>query len=339
MQQNHLRERTGKRFQRTGRKAVIKYHLSVVTTEKKRSQTAVLLVSILVFTLVCSSCADVSKKTMDVSVTSETYYTPLPPQPIEIVDEAFPEIMDSSLLSLSANFYKGADTTVEDLTKMENDIRSLFNENRANKTPFELPDDFVVHETERSPLFETADTLDEYDKQIWDAWLENQTTSDGMSSYQCHRIGVTALNCMDLISNDHATKAALSWEEQTELLLYYAKLAYWGFGNEYVFGSPSRGARIDLFYRCGQVFDHLKAFAAANAETPPDYYEMCFVAAAFLGLAYQLLEEANFEKAGNEYQSAVWELEQTMLQRMMEYVRNTSGFRVLMRKHKLAIPA
>lgn len=330
MQKSYLRERTGKYFRRTEQKTVIENRFSVITTGKKRWQAAILLVSVLSVTLICSSCASANTEKSGITAPSEIY-TPLRPQPVEIVVDAYPQIMDSSLLSLAANYYKGEETTAEDLKDMEAAIRYLFDANRVNRTPFKLPDGFAVHETEPSPLFTTADTLAEYDKQIWDAWLK---ISNGMSVYQCHRMGVTALNCMDLISNNEATKAALTLKERTELLLYYANLAYWGFGNEYVFGELSRGAQIDLFYRCGQVFDHLKAFG----EAPPDYYEMCFVAAAFLGLAYQLLGEANFEQEDNEYHSAVWELEQMMLQRLMEYVNDSSGFQRLMSKHKMAIP-
>lgn len=318
--------------------------------QKKRMLTVTLALA-LSLSMLCG-CGKTDQKVNNISDGPP----PMRP-PISDPDEPFRKNITSPLLSLSVDYYKGKDTTTVDLDELEQQILSQFAESRLAGKVCELPDYLTVKETEnRFPFFTRASSLVEYDEHIYDAWMKLQDLIvDGTISQhqysnavtQFHRMGITALNCLDLLSNNASVKEALSRDKQKELKFYYAELAYYGFVNEYVF-SPlpedeedcaGTGEEKDLYYRCAQIYDHLSAVVAIDETVPPQYYELCLVAAAFLGIAYQMLEEAGFEDIGGEYHSAVWKLEQTMLERLTKGTKTGSGFSERKQAHAAAVPS
>lgn len=324
-------------------------------SNQKKHMLTVTLALALSLSMLCG-CSKTGQKVNDIS----NGPPPMRP-PISDANKPFRKNVTSPLLSLSVDYYKGKDTTTVDLDELEQQILSQFAESRLAGKICELPDYLTVKETEnRFSFFTPANSLEEYDEQLYDTWMKLQElivdgtipqNEDGTQRKnavtQFHRMGITALNCLNLLSNDADVKGALTRDEQKELKFYYAELAYHGFVNEYIFSplpmdeeeGAGTGEEKDLYYRCAQIYDHLSAVVAINETVPPQYYELCFVAAAFLGIAYQMLEEAGFEDIGGEYHSAVWKLEQTMLERLAKGTKTGNGFSERKQAHAAAVPS
>lgn len=249
-------------------------------------------------------------------------WTPEKPQPIRKTGEVFPDISRSTMLSLAYEYYHTKEeTTIHDLDACSDGILAELENRNLMQELFELPQNFVVKNALPSSQFCTADSIEEYDSQLTDA-LQDAAKSHSSSAY--HRIGITALNALNLLKKN----GNLSLEEY----IYYAELAFFGFGNEYIVERPSEGQRVDWFYRVAQVFDYLGY--AANDQNPPLRHEMYFISAAFLYLSFETLEKMGFsEKRCNLYRHNVWELELDMLYRLGAYLDRREDFFDRMRDH------
>lgn len=244
------------------------------------------------------------------------------PQPIQETEDAFPGVSHSTMLSLAQSYYRTKEeTTIADLDSCAGGILLELERRNQALELFELPTDFVIKEAFPIQQFYTTESIDEYDGQILDAW---QDASENHSALSFHRIGITALDALYLLKkNENIT---------LNVYIYYAELAFFGFGNEYIIDRPIGGDRADWFYRVAQVFDYLGL--AADNQNPPLRHEMYFISAAFLYLSFETLEKFDFnEKNSNLYRHNIWELDFDMLYRLGTYLDHHEDFFNRLREH------
>lgn len=286
----------------------------------ERGVAAFMAVSVL-FVLLVSAYAmyDVTKRIVNVPQEPDSDF----PLPIKDQADAYPQGPGSLLRFFALNYYDLEDTTVEDEEDLQEDLIDLLNDNKSSHTFFLLPEGFLIHEATPCSDFKTVESIAEYDEQIIDAWEKATDTTRVDRAYQYHRVGVSALNCLDILSGQCRENQHL-YRELWDDFMYYGELAVWALANEYVYGSPTDAGKVDLFYRIAQAYEHVGM--AATDEDPPFQHELYFISAAFLELSFRSLENINFEDRGQEYRSAVWDLYMKIHFCMGEYVKAHSGF-------------
>lgn len=265
-----------------------------------------------------SAFSDIFKSHDDLKVE----WTPEEPQPIQETKEVFPEISYSTMLSLAQNYYRTKEeTTIDDLDSLSGEVLLELERRNQEQELFVLPPNFVIKQVPPISQFYTTENIDEYDGQIFYAWQE---ATENNSSFAYHRIGITALNSLNLLKENG--KVTLSE------YIYYAELAFFGFCNEYILDRPTEGGRVDWFYRVAQVFDYLGQ--ATDNQNPPLRHEMYFISAAFLFLSFETLEKLGFnEKKCGQYRHSVWKLEFDMLYRLGTYLERHEDFFNRLREH------
>lgn len=240
------------------------------------------------------------------------------PLPVKDPEDVYPQGPGSLLRSFSMSYYNLKETTAKDENALVEYLLRQLDENRENGVSFSLPEEIKVRGGATSDRFAVADSRSEYDEQILDACRKAGEAGRSDRDYQYHRIGVTALNCLDDLSRK-CEDQELSYRDQWEEFLYYGELAVWALLNEYVFTPDlTGGERVDLSYRIAQAYDHVGT-AATDAD-PPFKHELYFVSAAFLEMSLRSLKAIGFSREGHEYHSAVWKLHMTMHLRMGKYV-------------------
>lgn len=286
----------------------------------------VIMVIIFYFSGISKVLADAIENTVTIIFTSKKdlirEWAPEKPLPIQKMGEVFPEISHSTMLSFAQGYYHTKEgTTIYDLDACSAGILRELEGRNLKQELFELPQDFDMKIAELVSQFCTADSIEEYDGQLLDAM---QDAAESHSSTSYHRIGITALNALNLLKkNDNLSQSEY---------IYYAELAFFGFGNEYIIERPTEGERVDWFYRVAQVFDYLGY--AADDQNPPLRHEMYFISAAFLYLSFETLEKLGFnEKKCNLYRHNVWELEFDILYRLGTYLDQHEDFFNRIREH------
>lgn len=240
------------------------------------------------------------------------------PLPAKDPEDVYSQGPGSLLRSFSMSYYNLKETTARNETALTDHLVGLLDENRENRVSFSLPEEITVRGGAPSDRFAVADSRAAYDGQILDAYGKVGEAKRSDRAYQYHRIGVTALNCLDDLSRK-CEDQELSYRDQWEEFLYYGELAVWALLNEYVFTPDlTGGERVDLSYRIAQAYDHVGT-AATDAD-PPFKHELYFVSAAFLEMSLRSLKAIGFSRKGHEYHSAVWKLHMTMHLRMGKYV-------------------
>lgn len=245
------------------------------------------------------------------------------PLPIKDPADIYSQGPGSLLRFFALNRYDLEDTTAEDVELLQEALIDLLDGNKELHTCFHLPEGFVLREAEPCPDFKTAGSIEEYDRQIIDACQKAMDVTRNDCAYQYHRTGVSALNCLDILSGQCGNDSGLyraAWDN----FMYYGELAVWALTNEYIYGELTDAGKSDLFYRLGQAYDHVGT--AATDDDPPFQHELYFISAAFLELSFRSLESINFENRGQEYRSAVWDLYMTMHFRMGKYAKDHLGF-------------
>lgn len=229
---------------------------------------------------------------------------PTLPGSVGSVDDFLPGERDSAVWKLLYDgTYRGLET---EAIKLDGEIRMIVNMLETAKSEgkeFELPVGFHLHPAKADSKRQTAGSLEEYDGQL----------TDEVANKEYYWTTITALNCLDFCTN--------SGEQDKTKYEYYSELAIWGLVNQYVaLGEDASKELVDLFYRAGQVFDHL-----GGSETGATKQGLYFVSAAFLELAFLELVHNGFHR-GEVYQSDCSNLYFTMLKRLSLNMKDSAGY-------------
>lgn len=244
--------------------------------------------------------------------------------PFKDVEDVYPQGPGSLLRSFSFMYYNLKETTVKNEKDLQEHILCLLDENREEGVLFLLPEEVAIRGSDTSDEFAIAASLSDYDKQILGAYKKIQQLGRLDYAFQYHRIGVTALNCLDSLSGK-CRDGELSYSDEWDNFLYYSELAVWALCNEYILSPDlTGGERVDLFYRLAQAYDH--AGTATTDKDPPFKHELFFASAAFLELSFRSLKIISFSGEGHYYRSAVWNLHMTMHLRVGKYVNAHEEF-------------